>query len=358
LFDRDTTPVLTNADLAELLARSVEDQEGHRQRALRRAARAALTWPEEAVVVLEEERSLTEFTSVGPWLAHTIASWLENPPEVPEAPEVRRGFLTFSEVRSTLDAHQEWRSTLRADLQMHTTYSDGSVGVREMLEASSGYGYEYVAITDHSKGLKIARGMDESRLAQQGREIEQANEELRAAHFGIQALRSIEMNLSPRGEGDMEPEALAALDLVLGAFHSELRTVEDQTPRYLAALRNPTVHVLAHPRGRKFNLREGLRSDWPRVFAAAAELDVALEIDSYPDRQDLNVELLTLAREAGVWLSIGTDAHHPDELQFMDFGLAAAIRAGITPDRILNFLPREQLQSWARKSSGSRSTLK
>jgi histidinol phosphatase-like PHP family hydrolase len=162
------------------------------------------------------------------------------------------------------------------------------------------------------------------------------------------------MNLSPQGEGDMDAEALATLDLVLGAFHSKLRTVEDQTDRYLAALHNPTVHVLAHPRGRKFNLREGLRCDWSRVFAAAAELDVAVEIDAFPDRQDLNVELLTLARDAGPWISIGTDAHHPEELRFMEFGLAAAIRAGITRDRVLNFLPRDQLQSWARETTGRR----
>ncbi|HZA26406.1 MAG TPA: PHP domain-containing protein [Actinomycetota bacterium] len=346
--------MLTNAVLAELLARSSEREEGHRQRALRRAARAAFTWPEEAIVLVEEERSLTEFPGVGPWLAHTITLWLENPPEAIEPPEVRRGFLTLSEVRSVLEAHPDWRSALRADLQMHTTYSDGSVGVREMLDAASAHRYEYVAITDHSKGLKIARGMDESRLATQGREIDQVNEELQEAGPAIHGLRSIEMNLSPQGEGDMQPEALAALDLVLGAFHSQLRTVEDQTDRYLAALRNPTIHVLAHPQGRKFNLREGLRCDWPRVFAAAAELDVALEIDAYPDRQDLKVELLRKARDAGVRISLGTDAHHPDELRFMEFGLAAAIQAGITRDRILNYLSRDRLQTWARETSGRR----
>lgn len=346
--------MLTNADLAELLARSAESEDGHRQRALRRASRAALTWPEEAFVLVDEDRSLTEFPSVGPWLARTILTWLESPPSVPEPPEVRRGFLTLSEVRSVLDANPDWRTVLRADLQMHTTYSDGSVGIREMVDASTSYGYEHVAITDHSKGLKIARGMDESRLAVQGREIDLLNEELQAGGSAIWALRSIEMNLSPLGEGDMDPEALAALDLVLGAFHSKLRTVEDQTDRYLSALQNPTVHVLAHPRGRKFDLREGLRCDWPRVFAAAAELDVALETDAYPDRQDLNVELLSMARDAGVRISIGTDAHHPDELRFMEFGLAAAIQAGITRDRILNYLPREELQTWARETSARR----
>jgi histidinol phosphatase-like PHP family hydrolase len=344
--------MLTNADLSELLARSSEIEEGHRQRALRRAARKALTWPEEAVDVVEADRSLTEFPGVGPWVARTIHAWLESPPEVPEPPEVRRGFLTLSKVRAVLEANPEWNAALRADLQMHTTYSDGRAPIREMVETSRSYGYEHVAITDHSKGLPIAHGMDEERLAQQGREIDLLNEE--AADSGIWALRSIEMNLSPLGEGDMDPAALAALDLVLGAFHSKLRTVDDQTDRYVAALHNSTVHVLAHPRGRKFNLREGLRCDWPRVFAAAAELDVALETDAFPDRQDLNVELLTVARDAGVWISLGTDAHTTDELRYMEFGLAAVIEAGISRDRVLNFLPREQLQAWARETSARR----
>jgi histidinol phosphatase-like PHP family hydrolase len=346
--------MLTNADLSELLARSSEVEEGHRQRALRRAARHALTWPEEALALVEADRSLTEFPGVGPWVARTILSWLESQPETPEPPEVRRGFRTLSEVRRVLDANPDRRPALRADLQMHTTYSDGKVGIREMVDTCATYGYEHVAITDHSKGLPIAHGMDESRLAAQGKEIDLLNEDLQAAGAGIWVLRSIEMNLSPQGEGDMDPAALGALDLVLGAFHSKLRTVEDQTDRYLAALHNPTVHVLAHPRGRKFNLREGLRCDWSRVFATAADLDVALETDSYPDRQDLNVELLTVARDAGVRISIGTDAHNPDELRFMEFGLAAVIQAGISRDRVLNFLPREQLQAWARETSGRR----
>jgi histidinol phosphatase-like PHP family hydrolase len=291
---------------------------------------------------------------VGPWVARTVVSWIESPPEVPEPPLVRRGFLTRSRVRAVLADHPEWRSTLRADLQMHTTYSDGSVGIREMIEAAGSLGYQYVGITDHSRGLKIARGMNEAKLARQVAEIVRVNAELRAAGYGIQALPSIEMNLSPEGEGDMQPEALGTLDLVLGAFHSKLRTTEDQTERYLAAVRNPTVDVLAHPRGRKFNLREGLHADWARVFEAAAESGVAVEIDAYPDRQDLDVDLLKLAREARVWISIGTDAHHPEELGFMEFGLAAAIQAGLTRDRILNFLPLDRLQSWAADRSARR----
>ena len=144
----------------------------------------------------------------------------------------------------------------------------------------------------------------------------------------------------------MERNALAKLDLLLGSFHSSLRTKEDQTSRYLAALRNPEVHILGHPRGRVYNFRLGLTADWPRVFAEATKLDKALEIDCYPDRQDLNVALLKIARREGTRISLGTDAHHPWQLEFIELGLAAALLAKIPPDRILNFMPLEGLGEW------------
>jgi histidinol phosphatase-like PHP family hydrolase len=147
----------------------------------------------------------------------------------------------------------------------------------------------------------------------------------------------------------MDPGALARLDLVLGAFHSKLRVTEDQTDRYLAAVRNPDVNVLAHPRGRRFNVRPGLSADWARVFDQAARLDKAVEIDGFPDRQDLDVELLRLARDHGVRISIGTDAHSVSELGHMEFGLAAAALAGIERERILNYLPVGDVLAWARE---------
>ena len=147
----------------------------------------------------------------------------------------------------------------------------------------------------------------------------------------------------------MDPEVLRKLDLVLGAFHSKLRITEDQTDRYVAAVRNPDINVLAHPRGRRWNHRLGLTADWPRVFAAARDAGTALEIDAYPDRQDLDVDLLRIARDEGCWISIGTDAHHPSELRFLEFGLAAAIRAEIPRERILNFLPWDEVLAWARR---------
>jgi histidinol phosphatase-like PHP family hydrolase len=162
-------------------------------------------------------------------------------------------------------------------------------------------------------------------------------------------LRSVEMNLNPRGEGDMSPASLSSLDLVLGSFHSSLRIIEDRTERYLAALRNPHIQILGHPRGRIYNYRLGLKADWPRVFAEATILDKALEIDCYPDRQDLNVDLLKIARKQGTRISLGTDAHHPWQLEFIELGLAAALRAKIPAERIINFMPALGLKTWVRQ---------
>jgi histidinol phosphatase-like PHP family hydrolase len=343
---------LTNGQVAELLARTAEEEATgtNKHEALVRAARAALYWPEEALSLVDTDRSLTELRAVGPWLAGVIGEWFtaDDPPEVPDPPEVRRGFLALAEARATLADQPEWRATLRSDLQMHTTYSDGRASLREMAMACAvDHGYQHILITDHSKGLPIAHGMDESRLAAEVEDIGRLNRELEAAGIPLRVLRGLEMNLSPEGDGDMDPVALRALDVILGAFHSKLRLTDDQTERYLAALRNPNFQVLAHPRGRRWGARVGLRADWSRVFEEAALQGKALEIDSYPDRQDLDVELLGLAREAGVWISIGTDAHHPRELAFMEFGLAAAIRARIPRDRILNFLGADDLLAWA-----------
>jgi histidinol phosphatase-like PHP family hydrolase len=347
-----TVPVISNTQLAELLALGSEREEGHRSRSLRRAAWYALSWDEEAAGLVKDGR-MTELRAVGPWVAARIESLLEDPPEVPEPPPLRRGFLSLAEARRVVAGHPEIRTGFRADLQMHTTYSDGRASVADMVGAAEGQGHEYVAVTDHSKGLRIARGMDEEGFAVQDREIEALNGELEARGRPIRALRAIEANLSPDGEPDMDPSWLAGRDLVLGAFHSKLREPDDQTDRYLAALSSGAIDILAHPRGRKFNHRHGLSADWPRVLAGAAEHGVAVEIDAFADRQDLDVELAGLARDAGTWISVGTDAHRPDELKFVDIGVATVILSGVARERVLNFLSREELLAWvaARRSS-------
>jgi histidinol phosphatase-like PHP family hydrolase len=221
-----------------------------------------------------------------------------------------------------------------------------------MARAAAERHYQYIAITDHSKGLKIAGGIDEEQLKRQAQEIEYVNSSLQAESVRLQVLRSIELNLTPSGQGDMDPRSLRDLDVVLGCFHSSLRKKEDQTERYLAALRNPDIQILGHPRGRIYNFRLGLTADWERVFALAAELDKAVEIDGYPDRQDLNVDLLKLARKAGCRISLGTDSHDPLQLRFIEYSLAAASKAGVHPDRILNFMTAGELRKWVSSVRG------
>src|SRR2546423_523191 len=339
--------ILSNADLAELLARKAEDSSVIRVGPFRRASRSALLWPEHAWDVFRAARPLSEFHGVGPFIARQLQAWIEKPPSEARPPLIRRGFLTRADARVLVAKDSEWSKRLRGDLQMHTDWSDGNATIREMADAARQRGYEYIGITDHSKGLKIAGGIDEKALAKQALEIAAANRVM--AGRGLTVLRSIEMNLNPRGEGDMDPKSLARLDIVLGAFHSALRKKEDQTPRYLGALRNPDIQILGHPRGRIYNFRLGLKADWSRVFAQAAKLDKAVEIDSYPDRQDLNVALLKIAREEGVRISLGTDAHHAHQLEFIELGLAAALKARIPPERIVNFMDLASLRGWVRK---------
>ena len=295
-------------------------------------------------------QSLTELAGIGPYLNKQIIDWLRHPPESVEAiPEIRQNFLTLAEARTLRSKYPEHFRQIRGDLQMHTLWSDGSGSIQDMAEAARSRGYSYIAITDHSKGLKIAGGIDEDQLAKQGEEIVAINESMRGNAGGFRVLRSIELNLSPMGTGDMDQAALDRLDLVLGCFHSALRRKEDQTERYLAALRNPSIRILGHPRGRIYNFRLGLSADWTRVFALAAKLDKAVEIDCYPDRQDLNVDLLAIARKEGCRISMGTDSHGPSQLEFMDLGIAAAIRAKLDLKKILNYMPTDQLLGWAEK---------
>ena len=339
--------MLSNTQIAELLAQQAEREGGILSRAFRRAARNAFLWPVEAAELVAQNRSLTELRAIGPFIEKQVKRWFDKPPRVSgRTPAIRRDFISLAEARQLLAAKPEWAKNLRGDLQMHSRWSDGSGTIAEMADAATERSYEYIAITDHSKGLKIAGGIDERALEKQGAEIAQLNSVLQKSRRKLVVLRSVEMNLNRVGEGDMSPESLSALDVVLASFHSSLRIVEDQTERYLAALRNPHIQILGHPRGRIYNFRIGLRADWPRVFAEATQLDKALEVDCYPDRQDLNLALLKIARKHGTRISLGTDAHHPWQLEFIELGVAAILRAKVSPERIVNFMPIEELKRW------------
>lgn len=337
---------LSNAEIAELLARQAEKTNPPAQRALRRASRRALLWEEEAAQLTLSERSLTELASVGPYIARLIGGWMAAPRRVLKPPPIRTGFITLAEAQARLARQDGWLGRVKGDLQTHTVWSDGGSTITEMAKAALERGYEYLAITDHSKGLKIAGGITEAQLEQQGAEIRKLNLSFAERGKKFRVLKSIELNLDREGFGDMSSDSLQKLDIVLGCFHSALRKKEDQTSRYLAALRNPDVHILGHPRGRVYNFRLGLTADWPAIFKEAAALDKAVEIDGYPDRQDLSPDLVRLAASAGCRISLGTDSHGSSQLRFMALSAVSALAGKVKPGRILNFMPTDALLDW------------
>jgi histidinol phosphatase-like PHP family hydrolase len=307
-------------------------------------------WPEEAADLADQGRPLTELSSVGPWVAGIIEQILEAPPELPDEDPLRANFLTMAEARIILEGAPDWKTDILADLQMHSTWSDGSRSIAEMAMAGMDRGYDYIAMTDHSKGLKIAGGFGEEDLLRQMQEIDELNAEIDKQGSDFRVLRSMEVNLDTSGAGDMEPEALAQLDVVVGSFHSKLRLKDDQTARALGAARNPDVQIMGHPHGRMYGVRLGVQGDWGRVFEEGAAYGKAYEINSQANRQDLNVPMLELARETGVRLTIGTDAHSVAEMDTIDLSLAAAIKAGIPREQVLNFHPLPEFLEWVAES--------
>jgi DNA polymerase (family 10) len=264
---------------------------------------------------------------------------LEHAGDSVEPPAVREGFLSWAEAAALAP---RFDGTVRGDLQAHTLWSDGHSTTDEMLAAAATRGYEYLLITDHSQGLEIAHGLTPERFIEQWHEFAQLD-----GQHAVALLRGIEMNIDEEGAGDMPEETLGELDVILGAFHSALRRKEDKTDRYLAALRNPWVDVLAHPRCRMYGGRVGLHADWPRVFAEAERLDKAIEVDGYPARQDVDVELLRCAVESGCRISFGSDAHDVVDLPYMTFSLGIAAAAAVPADRVINCLPADELRAWA-----------
>lgn len=338
---------ISNSDIAEWLGLQAEEAKAPMlAKAYRRASRTAFGWLEEVADILARGGSLTELNAVGPYLAKRIEEFVTGPAVRMKPSPLRKNFLTISEARALLAKKPTWMTDYKGDLQMHTTWSDGSASVRDMAEAGIERGYHYIGITDHTKGLKIAGGIDEEGLRRQGEEIDAVNAALEEEGKRFRVLKSAELNISPLGESDMDSRALRKLDLVVGSFHSALRKTDDQTERYVAALKNPDFDILGHPRGRIYNYRLGLKADWQKVFAMAARFDKAVEIDSYPDRQDLDVGLLKIAKLEGCKIAIDTDAHHPEQLAFVELGLAAAIKAGIARENIVNFWSVKELLDW------------
>jgi DNA polymerase (family 10) len=219
---------------------------------------------------------------------------------------------------------------------MHSTWSDGKNSIEEMMAACKAKGYEYFALTDHSKALAMTGGLDAKRLKEQWKEIE----EVEARHPDIRLLRSQEVDILADGVLDLEDEMLEQLDLVVVSVHSRFDLpASRQTSRILKALQHPQVDILAHPTGRIINRRAPFEFDLDEVLQCALENSVAVELNAHPERLDLKDSHLMLARELKVPVVISTDAHRSSDLDLMHYGVEQARRAWLTKKDVLNTLP-------------------
>jgi DNA polymerase (family 10) len=236
---------------------------------------------------------------------------------------------------------------LKGDLQMHSTWSDGRFTIEQMALACRDLGYEYLAMTDHSGGaLTMVNGLTAERARAQWAEVD----EVCARVDGIRILRSMEVDILEDGSLDMDDETLAGLDLVLVSVHSFMKMDgAAMTERVLKALRHPEVDILGHPTGRMLSRRPPFAIDMEAVLHAAAELDVAVEINASPNRLDLSDVHAFRARELGVRIVVSTDAHTKRELENMRFGVDQARRAWCEAGHVLNTLPWKEFSAWLRR---------
>ena len=234
---------------------------------------------------------------------------------------------------------------IRCDLQMHSTASDGGASIEEMAKTCQELGYSYMAITDHSQSLKIAHGLTPERLGEQRKEIDALNAKLGGENFRI--LAGVEVDILGEGKLDLPDEALAELDFVIASIHTGMtQDAATITKRITTAMRNPHVHGIAHPTGRVIGQREPYAVDFEEMVRVAKETGTALEINAYPERLDLNDVHARAARDAGIKLLIDTDAHAPDQLHFMRYGVFTARRGWVRKEDVLNTLPLNEFLAW------------
>jgi DNA polymerase (family 10) len=265
-------------------------------------------------------------------------------PEIP--PELREG-------RGEIEAAAAGRlprllepGDLQGFLHCHTTYSDGTNSIEELARSCRDAGYRYVGLTDHSKAAAYAGGLTPEDLTRQAEEIDAVNAKL----DGVRLLKGIEADILADGALDYDDETLARLDFVIGSIHSRFSLTRDEmTTRMLAAMDNPHLAIIGHPTGRLLLSRDPYPLDLAAVFEKAARVGVAMEVNADPHRLDLDWRLLRQARDAGVVISVGADAHNLAGLRNVGYGVAMARKGWLGPDDILNTRPLEQFLAWAGK---------
>jgi len=354
---------------AALRALAAVQTSRYKAQAFKRAAAAILSLDRPIESLVSPSGALAPIDGVGPASVRVILDILRTGSssrvdrEVSSSPrgeEIRRAqttgarLLSRAEIQRVLDTPAA-RGVVspgdyRGDLQMHSVWSDGSEALADMAAGCQARGYAYCAITDHSHSLAAAGASLSTSANRQHGAIDAINRRLaRKRSSPFRLLKGIEVNIRPDGSLDVENNGLALFDVVLAAPHSDLRSTRDQTARMLRAVRTPGVDVLAHPRGRMGGTRGGVAADWDRVFAAAADSGVAVELDGSPARQDLDYVLAECALRAGCLFAIDSDAHRTAELPFVDFAIAHARLAGIPADRVVNCWPLARLVRWLQR---------
>ena len=254
------------------------------------------------------------------------------------------------EDRGEIEAAQKGRlpklvqeSEIKGDLHVHSKWSDGVFSIEEIAKAAQKRGYQYVAICDHSKSLKIAHGLDESRLMKQMEEIDHLNKKLK----GVQILKGTEVDILTDGKLDLPEKILEKLDIVVGAIHSGFKQDKGKmTKRIVRALENPTLHILAHPTGRLLGARDPYEVEIEELMEAAKKYRKALEINAYFERLDLDDIHCRKAKEMGIRVGIGTDSHHLDQMWMISLGVAVARRGWLETRDVLNTLSLKEILKW------------
>ncbi len=253
------------------------------------------------------------------------------------------------ENRGEIEAAQEGKlpdlvpyGALKGDLQVQTTWSDGAQSIEEMARAARAAGLEYLLVTDHTKSLTVANGLDAKRLRKQGREIDEVNEKLEAEGVRFRILKGVECDVLKDGTLDLDDEMLAALDIVGIAVHSYFNLPRAaQTARLIAAMRNPHADILFHPTGRVLKEREAYELDIDAVIAAAKETGTVLEVNAFPNRLDLKDEYVRRCISEGVKLAVDSDAHHVSHFGYLKYGVAQARRGWAEAKDVVNTRPLE-----------------
>jgi len=222
---------------------------------------------------------------------------------------------------------------IKGDLHVHSNYSDGSHDIGELIEAARDMGYRYLAITDHSKGLAVARGLSIERVIERNKKIRDINKKLK----GFKLLAGTEMDIRSDGALDYPDEVLKQLDIVIASIHSGFRQPEEQiTKRLISAMKNPYVSIIAHPTGRLIGERDAYEVDMDEVLKTAGETGTFIEINAYPLRLDLSDTYIRKAKEMGVSFAINTDAHVNYQFEFMAYGVGNARRGWLEKGDVLN----------------------